>query len=1022
MARKNKNHPMKITELAIKNPQFTLVMFLMVVVLGITTILNMPRSEDPEMESPMFPVVIVYPGTSPKDMEELVINPLEKRLYSLEDIKRIKSRSGEGIAVLTVEYTHHSSVDSKYQELVREVNAMRKDLPQEIVSMEVQKITPSSVNVIQAALVSENVSSEKLRKQAENLQDELEKIPALKNVEIHGLAEQQVRVDVHPEKMAKMNLPLNAVFGSIESELSAIPGGNIEAGNKSYNVKTSGKFTSVEEIKNAIVYSANGRNVFLRDIADVYQDLESSDYITRLNGHRCVFVVAAQKPGENITATQKLWKPVIERFKKSLPPSIALVHHFDQADNVNNRLSGLGTDFLIAILLVAFTLLPLGFRSSLVVMISIPLSLAIGIILLNMTGYTLTQLSIVGLVVALGLLVDDSIVVIENIERWMLQGFSRKESVVKATKQIGLAVVGCTVTLIIAFMPLAFMPEASGDFIRGLPMAVMMSVLASMVVSLTIIPLISGTILKEHATPSQGNIFMRGLKRILISGIYSKTLDRALTRPWITVAIAVVFFAGSLVLFKVVGFSLFPASEKPQFLIRIETPLQSGLAYTDSVTRDIERQLAKTPHVKYFASNVGKGNPQVYYNVIQANLRTDFAEIFVQLAEHTPAKEKVELIESLRKKWTGYAGARIEVKNFEQGPPVAAPVEVRIFGDNLDTLRVLAGRVERLLVSTRGTLYVNNPVSNLNTDIVVRVNKEKAMQLGVPTINIGRTVRMAVTGILAGRFTDAGGTRHDILVGTPHDGKPRMDVFNNLYVNNYAGNAFPLHQLASLTLEASPLSVNHLNKNRTVSVTAFVQKGYLNDHVNTEVIGRMNRLPLPGGYSYAMGGEFESRNESFGGFAGIIIVAAFLFIAVLILLFKSFRNTLIVLSVIPLGMVGAMTALWITGNSVSFVAMIGLIALAGIEVKNTILLVDFTNQMRREGVALEEAIRSASEIRFLPIILTSLTAIGGLMPIAISTNPLISPLAIVIIGGLISSTLLSRIVTPVVYRLMPPVL
>ncbi|MEI6898700.1 MAG: efflux RND transporter permease subunit [Bacteroidota bacterium] len=1013
---------MKISELAIKNSQFTFVMFLMVVVLGISTILNMPRSEDPELHFPSFPIVVIYPGTSPKDMEELVVNPLEKKIYSLEDIKRIKSRSGDGIAVIQVDYNYHSNIDEKYQELVREVDGMRKELPAEILSIDVQKFAPSSVNVIQAALVSENVSSEKLRKTAEDFRDELEKIPYLKNVEIHGLEEQVVRIDLRPEKMARMNLPLNAVFGSIQSELSAIPGGSIEAGNKSFNVKTSGKFTSIEEIKNTIVWSLNGRNIFLSDIADVYQDLASTDYQTRLNGHRCVFVVAAQKAGENITATQKAYLPVISKFKKSLPPSIDLIQNFDQADNVNKRLSGLGMDFLIAILLVAITLLPLGFRSSLIVMISIPLSLAIGIILLNLTGFTLTQLSIVGLVVALGLLVDDSIVVIENIERWMLQGINRKEAVLKATKQIGLAVVGCTVTLCIAFLPLAFLPEASGDFIRGLPMAVILSVLASMLVSLTIIPLIAGRILKEHAAPSEGNIFMRGLKKLLISGVYSKTLNKALQHPWITMMIAIVMFSGALALFPVTGFSLFPASEKPQFLVRIETPLQSGLSYTDSVTRDIEKQLHQIQAVKYFASNIGKGNPQVYYNVIQANPRSDFAEIFVQLEEHTSSKKKLEIIEMLRKRWTPYPGARVEVKNFEQGPPVLAPVEVRIYGDNLDTLRITAGRVENLLKGMEGTMYVNNPVSNLNTDVVVSVNKDKALQLGVPTVNIGRTVRLAISGIKAGHFTDPDGTGYDIMVGTPHQGRPKLDVFNDLYVNSVAGGAVPLQQLATLKLEASPLTINHFNKNRLVSVTAFVRKGFLSDKVNTEVIANMKKFPMPQGYYFEMGGEFESRNESFGGFTGIIIVASFLFIAVLILLFKSFRNALIVLSVIPLGLVGAMIALWITGNSVSFVAIVGLIALAGIEVKNTILLVDFTNQMRREGVALEEAIRSASEIRFLPIILTSMTAIGGLMPIAVSTNPLISPLAIVIIGGLISSTLLSRIVTPVVYKMMPPTL
>jgi multidrug efflux pump subunit AcrB len=328
--------------------------------------------------------------------------------------------------------------------------------------------------------------------------------------------------------------------------------------------------------------------------------------------------------------------------------------------------------------------------------------------------------------------------------------------------------------------------------------------------------------------------------------------------------------------------------------------------------------------------------------------------------------------------------------------------------------------VEKLLRTVPGTIYINNPVSNLKSDLVIEVNKDKANQLGVPTISIGRTVRMAVSGLPAGRFTDPEGNNFDIEVGTPREGKPRLDVFNNLYVNNTQGMAIPLQQLASLKLETSPLVINHYNKNRTVSVTAFIRKGYLTDNVNRVVIRKMKDFPLPSGYSYGIGGEFESRGESFAGFTGIILAATFLFIAVLILLFRSFRNMLIVLSVLPLGMVGAMTALWITGNSVSFVAIIGLIALAGIEVKNTILLVDFTNQMRRDGTPLVEAVRSAAEIRFLPILLTSMTAIGGMLPIAISVNPMISPLAIVIIGGLVSSTLLSRIVTPVVYKLLPP--
>lgn len=1009
---------MKISEYAVKNYQFTLVMFLMAVALGVTTLFTMPRSEDPEIESPQYTVIVVYPGTSPMDMEELIVDPIEEKINELEDMKRIRTSISDGLAVFRVEYKYESDPDEKYQELVREINSLRPELPRDIFSLEINKLQPSDVNIMQVALISENASRTKLKFHAEALKDELEKISLLKNVEVQGLPEQIVRIELRLEKIAQMHIPLDAITGSLQSEMANIPGGSIVAGSKSFSIKTSGNYKNLEEIRNTIVYSANGKNILLKDVANAYTIFDEAKHITRLNGHRCVFVVAAQKPGLNITNTQKLYKPVLESFAARLPGNIDMVHHFDQADNVNGRLSGLGKDFLIAIFLVSITLLPLGWRAATIVMISIPLSLAIGLVLLNLFGISLNQLSIVGLVVALGLLVDDSIVVVENIERWMREGHSRLDATLKATRQIGLAVVGCTVTLIIAFMPLVFLPEGAGDFIRGLPLAVIMAVLASMLVSITVIPFLSSRILKNHGH-AEGNIFLRVMQK-MIHGSYSRLLDKALKYPVITTIVAGIIFIGSLQLFPVIGFGLFPASEKPQFIINTITPLQTNIEKTDSVARYVEQVVHEIPEVKYFASNVGKGNPRVYYNVLQENERTDFAQTFVQLDEHTSPDRKLEIINQLRDKFHQYPGAKIEVKNFEQGPPVVAPVEVRLFGDNLDTLRTLSARVENLMKQTEGTLYVNNPVSNLKSDMRVVINQDKARMTGINTVDIDRTIRLAVAGLNMGNFSDAEGEDYDIYLTTPKDEHATLASLDNLFVNTRQGAPVPLDQIASLKLEASPLSIDHYNKVRTVSVSSFVRKGYLNDQVISDVVSKMESLKLPEGYSYSMGGDVEASNESFGGLGSIIIVTVFMFVAVLVLMFKTFKSMLIVLSVIPLGMVGALLALLITGNPLSFVAIIGLIALAGVEVKNSILLVDFTNQLRQQGKSVDEAIREAGEVRFLPIVLTSLTAIGGLLPIALSTNPLIAPLAIVLIGGLISSTLLSRIVTPVVYKLIPP--
>lgn len=1010
---------MKISNYAVKNYQFTLIIFLMVIVVGITTILSMPREEDPNMNTPQFPIIVVFPGTSPEDMEDLIVDPIEKKINSLEDIKKINTRISDGLAVFEVQYKFGVNVEDKYSELVREINSLRAQLPKEIVRLEVNKVSPSSVNVLQMALVSNNASRKQLKEAAERLQDDLEKIRTLKNVEIFGLPKELIKIDLNLEKMAQIQVTPDRVLQAIQSELANIPAGSIVENNRSYNIKTSGNYQNIDEVKNTVVFSYAGKNVLLKDVAHVYFDYDQDKHITRLNGNRCILVAAAQKPGENITKTQKNYLPVIEQFKKTLPQNIDLIVNFDQADNVNNRLGGLFTDFLIAILLVAITLLPLGYRAALVVMISIPLSLSIGIVLLNLMGYSLNQLSIVGFVVALGLLVDDSIVVVENIERWIREGYSRLDATLKATEQIGMAVLGCTVTLVIAFMPLVFLPETSGEFIRCLPVAVISSIIASMLVSLTIVPFLSSRFLKKHDGHEDGNFFLRMLKK-LISGTYSKLLDVAIQKPWITLFVALGIFIASLQLIPVIGFSLFPASEKPQFLVNIYAPPQSSLAFTDSITKKVERELKHISEVEFVTSNVGKGNPRIYYNAIPLNERTDYAGLFVQLKKSTSVNRKLEIIEQLRKAWQVYPNAKVEVKNFEQGPPVVAPVEVRMIGRNIDTLRILALQVEKMLQNTPGSIYVNNPLKNLKSDIKVEIDKEKASMLGIPTVSIDRMVRLVVAGIEMGTFSDSDGNDFDILVSKPNSNQASLKVFDHLFVNNVQGTAIPLSQVAELKLEQSPVSINHFNTSRMVSLSSFVKKGYLNDEVIKEVQSKLAKMKLPQGYTYMMGGEVESRNDSFGGFGNIIIVTVFIFIAVLILEFKTFKSTIIVLSVIPLGIVGAVLALLFTGNSLSFVATVGMIALAGIEVKNTILLVDFTNQLREEGKSLEEAIREAGEVRFLPIILTTLTAIGGLIPIAISTNPLISPLAIVMIGGLISSTLLSRIVTPVVYKLIPP--
>jgi multidrug efflux pump subunit AcrB len=1007
----------KLSEFSVKKWQFTVVLFGMLAAMGVNSFVSIPRTEDPVFPIAIFPVVAVYPGASPADVEQLVVDPLEERLSTLDDVKSLQTRIEDGVSVTRVEFEASVDAERKYEEVLREVNSLRPELPAELRSLEVRRSNSADVNIAQVALVSGSAPYHEMERQAERLRDRLRTVPGVRESEVHGAPERQVRVQLDLGRAAQLGVTPGMVLAAIGSENASIPGGSVDAGTRRFNVKTSGDYDSVEEVANTVVTARAGAAVFLRDVADVRWGYADATHIARYNGRRAVFVTANQQEETNISvARDGVWKE-LDAFERTLPKSMVLERGFDQSANVEHRLGALGRDFAIAIGLVLLTLLPLGVRSALIVMISIPLSLAVGLTLLDVTGYGINQMSIVGFVIALGLLVDDSIVVVENIARFLREGYSRREAAVAATRQIGVAVLGCTASLLFAFLPLIFLPGNAGKFIRAMPMTVVFTILASLLVSLTIIPFLAAMILREKDGTHE-NVFLRGLNRVIHAG-YAPLLHRALARPYLTVAAAAVLFLGSLALVPVVGFSLFPKAGTPQFLVDVRMPDGTSLAATDSAARWVERTLLARRDVRAVMSNVGHGNPRIYYNVQPSEDNAGVAQLFVLTRGYHAGKSEA-VYDSLRTRFSAYPGARIELKEFEQGPPLAAPVEIRVTGESLDTLRSLAGQVEAVLRRTPGTMYVDNPVRLDRTDLRVRVDPVKAGLFGIPTAEVDRTVRLGLAGLTAGSFRDGSGDEHDIVVRLPHAGRPGMEALDRVYVSSVTGAQVPLRQVASVRFEASPPLIQHHDEERSVSVTAFVRSGFNTDAVTREVMAQLETMRFPAGYGWAPAGEIESRQESFGGVGNAVIVAVFMVLAILVLEFGTFRSTLIVASVIPLGVMGGILALWVTGYTLSFTATIGFVALIGIEIKNSILLVDFTNQLRSEGVPLLEAVERAGEIRFLPIVLTTLTAIGGLLPLALEGSALYSPLAWVIIGGLVTSTLLARLVTPVMYRLLPP--
>ncbi len=1006
---------MNAIDFAVRRWQITLVMFALLTAIGVGAFLGIPRSVDPHFTGPNVVVVVTQPGADPTDMEQTVAKPIEDVLQGLDDLKFVSSSSTDSTAIIGAEFSWESDPDKHYDDVVREVNAIRTQLPSSVTRIEFKKFRTTEAAVLQFALISDTASYRRLEKIAKDLRERLNQVGGVRQTKVWGIPVPELRVAVDPGRLAQLGLPVAAVTDALRNGGADLPPGAVQSGDARYNVEAGGAFRSVAEVAAQPVRADAGRVIRVRDVAAVGWGYEEQPYITRFNGKRAIFVTLTQKDNLNVLDVQRAALATAEAFRTQLPPDVRLETGFDQSRDISTKLAALTRDFGIALALVLLTLLPLGLRASVVVMVAVPLSLAIGCAVLAFSGFTLNQLSISGFIIALGLLVDDSIVVVENIARRLREGEDRETAAINGTRQIAVAVLGCTAVLLLAFLPLAFLPEGSGKFIRSLPVAVFGTVAGSLLVSLTIVPFLASRILPRTET-EHGN---RALQVIQggIHRFYAPVLHWSLARPWRALIAALILCVASFALVPLIGTSLFPAAETPYFLVDIRAPEGAAVGQTDRAARYVERELRREPAVKTIMSNVGRTNPKIYYNQRDLDQRTSIGGIVAVMDRWDPDASPA-MIERLRRRFDANPDAQITVKLFQNGPPVDAAIVAKLRGPDLAVLKTLSVKVEAAMRAVPGTRDIINPIAVDRPRLDLGVDADKAALLGIAPGVIRRTVRLALVGEPAGRFRDAEGDSYNVVVRLPLGDIQPVSVLKQIYVPSTNGGAVPLAQIATPRLDSAPPRIEREYQSRQVAISSDIQPGFLTAKVNAAVFAALDRIKLPSGYRFVVGGEAEQATKSFGGLGPVIAFAIFGILGVLVVEFGRFREVAVVAGVIPLGIFGGIVALYLTGNSLSFTAVIGFVALIGIEIKNSILLVDFTTQLRADGMALRDAIERAGEVRFLPVLLTSVTAIGGLLPLALSGSGLYGPLAWVIIGGLVSSTLLSRVVTPVMYLLI----
>lgn len=1034
---------MKLPHLAVVNYQFTLIVVLLMVILGVVSLNTMPRSEDPQVTMPMATVYAVYPGTTPLDMEKLVLEPIEEAIYELEDVKVVKSRIEDGLVIAHVEFLDVGDPEDFYDDVVQAMASIRDDLPAELLRLEVLKISPSDVNIFLVSLLSETASYRELKRYGEQLERQFERSTGVKQADVWAYPEQQVQVRADLEKMRELEISLDNLLDALEAASVNVPAGHVDAGTRRFTVRTSGDFKNLSDIRRTTVKTFGDRIVFVEDVAEIrFADAEAT-HTARYNGQRGILVSVKQRDNTNIFSVIDKLNTTLNDFQKKLPNNIKVAAIFDQTKSVEKMVNVLTGNLLQGLMLVGLVvILVLGFKPSIIIVLAIPTSMLIAIGLVDVSGFGLQQMTIAGLVIALGLLVDNAIVIIENIDRLLKQNQAPFHAAVLGTQQMAGAVASGTITTLLAFLPMLMMQGPTGLFIQSLPVTVILTLSVSLLIALTLTPLLASRLLTKSKAPNNSSLSssqdssaqinsstqknspsrinpVPWLISLLTNAIYTPLLKVSLKHPWLLLLTACLIFSASLMLFPKVGVSLFPKAEKPQLMIDIDPPEGTSFDKTQSIALMVEKRLLAHPQVKSVVTNTGRGNPKVYYNVDPKRETPNHAQLFVQLKENDSLNIPF-LVDALRQQLSDIPGVEIAIKEFIQGPPIDAPIAIWVVGDNIKKLKTMSSQVTSIIKQTTGVVNVRNPTGNYKTDLSVNINRDKAGLLGIPLITIDKTVRASLVGTPVGSMRDELGDEYKVVVKLADTDKPTLDDFDRVTVTGITGNTVPLRHVASLEPDPGQATFRHLNLERSALVTADVKYGYQVADLTQAIITKLDQLTWPASMSYKVGGEEETRAESFAGVTKALLIALLGIFAVLVFQFKSLSQPIIVFAAIPFAIIGTLICLYSTGNSFSFMAFIGFSSLVGIVVNNSIILVDYANQLKNAGRDVMDAALEAGKTRLSPILLTTLTTVGGLLPLTLSDSSLWEPMGWTIIGGLLSSTVLTLFIVPVLYVLLTP--
>lgn len=1017
---------MGLTRTAISRPVLTVVAFAALAVLGLQSLGLMPVELFPRIDIPFVTVITVYPGAGPREIETLISKPLEEAVSSINGVKTVQSSSQEAVSVVAIEFTVGTDLDAASNEIRSRLDAARAALPREAEAPVLYKASLSSIPVLILGVSGSRPADEVRHLAEDHIKDRVGKVSGVASVSVVGGQQREVQVEVDKARLQAYGLSIMQVAQALAVENLNLPSGGIREGRQEYAVRTVGEFERLEDLLDVRLPTPSGTPVLLRDIARISSGYADPTQLSRLNQRESVGIVIQKQADANTVQVVTGVKRELAQLRAELPADIIVKVAYDQSTFLEDSLADVRTSLILGAILAVFVVYVFlhDLRSTFIISLAIPASMLAAFTPMKFAGFSLNMMTMLGLALSTGILVDDSIVVLENVHRHLHQGELPRDAAINGRSEIGLAAVAITLTDVVVFVPIAFMGGIVGQFFREFGLTVATVTLLSLMVSFTLTPMLASRWFKRRskeepvATGVLARVFNRfdALYARLDAG-YRGVLAWALDHRWAVVAMGLAALLIVVPLAGVLGFEFMPSIDQGQFTVKIETPAGTNLDTTNRVVAKVEDLLAKQPEMEAIFTTVGSTAGAVNFGTTSQGPNT--ANIAVSLVDkNLRTLSDRQLMAALRPEVAGIPGAKIRFETTTFGPS-GAPVQIELLGDDFDALNRAAGEVSARIRQVPGIIDLDTSWRVGRPELQVKVDRLKAASLGVSTGMVAASLRTAIQGSTDTKLR-TGGQEYDIRVRLPQAERQSPEDVADILIAAPGGRPIYVKDIGDVTLATGPTEIDRKNRQRMVVVSANLAPGYYLGNIQRAVTRQLSDLRLRG-VTLHWGGEAQELGESSGQMGQALLLSVLLVYLLMAGLFEGFLSPLIIMFSLPMAMVGAILGLMVAGKTLSIVSMIGIIMLMGLVTKNAILLVDFTNTLRARGERRREAILQAGPTRLRPILMTTFAMIAGMLPVALGIGrgaEFRSPMAVAVIGGLIWSTLLTLVVIPVVYTLI----